>query len=262
MLCRLGNWLITCEYRAGNFWWVKCYTAIISQVRIWNITAPTSVKLQLKVVPMKKMELSRNKQCMAVKLYRDDVEEIVRIISSHYESVVISDEEYKYDSIEEFIEKRGTTPRYLGIKSKSHDVTLSISHRWLPGTHLWSSGDDKANTCFFAINEVLEKRRRLMTRLLVPAPLFVLSLVLFVISLTSNVAYRSALSNVALVVSFAANAGVLVRCGAFSSINLSRRHETTTFWSRNSEQWISGLVGALLGAGGMKLVEWLIKEMK
>jgi hypothetical protein len=99
----------------------------------------------------------------SVKIYRDDIDEIIQILSKHLSGVLISDENYEYVSIEEFIKQRGTRPRYLSIKSSGYEVQLDLKHGGIiSGSKLFSDGSEKANTCFFVIKDILDKRRRII----------------------------------------------------------------------------------------------------
>ena len=126
------------------------------------------------------------------------------------------------------------------------------------GSDLWVEGSEKGQACFFVIKKILDKRRRLLAKIFPPLTMYILAAVAFAISivfLIAKIPHNNAVLIIALALSMAGNIGVFMRGGSLSSINLSRRHEASTFWSRNSDSLIAGMIGAALGSAVTSGVE-------
>ncbi len=62
----------------------------------------------------------------SVPIYRDDLEEIVSILTETCKQVIIEDNEYRYKSLDEVLDKRGPHPRQLSISSRDPLVIFNV----------------------------------------------------------------------------------------------------------------------------------------
>jgi hypothetical protein len=201
----------------------------------------------------------------AVSLYRDDIEELTAIITAATRSVSVSDGSYVFDSLEELITQRGTRPKTLILTGGGHSVVIKIRRLSGFGCTIYSSGSDETDVAFFKAREILKGKRTLLSRLFVPkfwvVALFA-SMVVGFLSTHMAMPGRLAVDRVSSYFFFFSmamtGASFFVASGFMSGVNLARRHEATTFWSRNGEKLIIGLVSAILGIFAKSLFDFFM----
>lgn len=59
-------------------------------------------------------------------LYRDDLEDIINLLTERCKRIAIEDNQYKYDSLDEVFNKRGASPSQLSITSWEPFISLRI----------------------------------------------------------------------------------------------------------------------------------------
>lgn len=224
---------------------------------------------------MKAIQQSRGQSGPAVKLYLDDIEEIITILKEGNDSVSISDDKNSYDDIQEFISKQGVRPRQLELSCATHGrVTVQLKTLSLMGVWVYCgqpfAGEESGELKFFRILEVLNRRRRLISHLfsmrlwLCIAMTSLLMIILLKPFEVTSVLIRF-LGLVTMISAILSLLSTLASTGFPSSINLSRRHETSTIVSRNAEALTVGamgvFIGAILGVAGTKIGEWLVGEV-
>jgi len=206
---------------------------------------------------LKKVEgISRSDNYHSIHLYREDLEQIIDILSEISEQIEISDGEYVYDSLDELITQKGLKPKKIFIRvltSTLLDVTIRLKFNsiWLS----CSNSDKDSLYAYDRIREILTKKRSILSRVFNPifAVFVSFSLLLFLIlvpfdlraSLFSNY-WRTELFFILLfgipVLS------VALRLGCFSSFNLIRSNEQINFFSRQKDDLIKIVIGAIIGA--------------
>lgn len=204
---------------------------------------------------MRQIRGSRSGHRPAVALYRDDIESIITVIGAGGEKVSIADGDYEYESIDELITHRGTRPKRLKLSGVSFSsVTVEVSRLNTMGCWLHASGEPTSEIAFFQLRELLDSRRTVLARLLIPKfwlGMTLVSLGAGMLSTQTNSEIRLTIDRLAvttLLLSFALTMlSMFVSSGLFSTVNLARRHEATTFWSRNGEKLLIAVVAALFG---------------
>jgi len=201
----------------------------------------------------------------SIAFYRDDIEEIFAILNAACKKVTISDGTHSFSAVDELIQAKGSRPRELSLHSESPYVSLSIKPLSVTGVHLFAERSEDAEFPFLKIKEYLRSRA---PRLGLPFP-YPVAWVLLAMGILANVVdlrfpdliptWIPLAFNIAAFISFTI---LLIERGCFCRIRLERRHEATTFWSRNGERLIVVLIGVILGALGKELVTWVIKMLK
>jgi len=189
-----------------------------------------------------------------VRLYLDDIEGIAQQIRAAGFNVRFSDDEYEFSDLEEFIKVRGTVPSNFEVGTVTHGLMISI-HRWRFFGGLWFSAFDatEREKLALTIRELLDRRRTLLSRVLLPAPWYAIAALLFSASSASRFVPAMAALAPGLFVAFVAIlvVGMIaqgVASGFGSQVNLAHRHQTSTFWSRNADKLILGALSAIAGA--------------
>lgn len=199
----------------------------------------------------------------SITFFRDDVEEILAILNATCKNVTISDGTYSFGSVDELIQTKGSRPRELSLSGGSPYVSLSIKPLTLTGVHLYADGSEGAEIPFLKTKEYLRRRAR---RLGLSLPLPWVLLGMGILTNILNLRFPD-LIPIWIPMAFNILASItflnrLIERGVFCRIRLERRHEATTFWSRNGERIIVGLIGVILGALVKELVTWVTKMLK
>jgi hypothetical protein len=216
---------------------------------------------------MKKVLSPRPSAFLPVAFYLNDVEEAIAILSENgSKPVMIGDDEYQFDSLEEFIQQRGKYPRALILEAESSCARLQLAggtsiERGFISLPLRASlrvpPEPDLDSTYFRLRELLEKRRTLLSRILGPA-LWGLTAVFFALWIVSTIWLhwpRDYFFQFAILFfTVTALAGPRLLLG--SRLNLERRHETTTFWSRNKDQLRWFFI-----ASGSTVVGWFAKTV-
>jgi hypothetical protein len=193
----------------------------------------------------------------AVSLYLDDVEMIIEDLRRGGLQVRFSDAEYEFADLDECIEVRGVSPSSLNIDATAEGFSAVSLHikRWFPYGALWLYASSEASQqVAFRIRELLDRRRRWSTQLLVPRFWWGVAVLIVVVELIGLIPRLRTTINPLLLPLLAFPAvGValfsgLVSRGFGSRINLAHKHAATTIWSRNREKVIFGAIGGAIGA--------------
>ena len=206
----------------------------------------------------------------SITFFRDDIEEILAILKATCPEVKISDATHRFDSLDELIEKKGERPSQLLLNGWSPYVSLDIRPLTSSGVHLFATSSSHSEAQdpevpFLKIKGYLNKRGYVGP----PSPrglVRVLYAVAFIAFISGPFLPRSipnvltATVSLGFILMCAASLRLLADHGFFSRIRLGRRHQATTFWSRNAERLIVGLIGAALGAAATELVHWLVAK--
>jgi hypothetical protein len=200
--------------------------------------------------------------------FRDDIEEILAILAASCREVTISDATHTFHSLDELIEKKGQQPTQLSLTGATPHIRLSIKP--LEQVHLFATApfgqDPDPELPFLRIKEYLSNRGGSVGPS-TPRPkvqlLWVLGLLPFFALLLPGLIPKPLIHTAALVGAILMIAGIPVSMndnGFFSRIRLGRRHQATTYWSRNAERLIVGFIGAVLGALASELVHRLVAK--
>lgn len=189
----------------------------------------------------------------SVCLYRDDLDDIINLLSENTERVVISDSEYEYESIEDLKKNRGLKPKKLAINSYTPYISLEFK-RDLPAIWLYR-GDSGQNAIYLyeSIVKILAKRRRLLFKIFNPSIAVILTIVFFSLAFFPSEYLKSVLPEMWQRLTFIViTLGIPIiswmgKFGAFYSLNLLKKHECGNFFQRQKDDLIKLLIGAIAG---------------
>lgn len=198
----------------------------------------------------------------AVKLFREDLEEIINILKENGGEISISDKKYEYDSLDELEKETGSTIRSLEIKSRRPHVYLSFS-RGMPGIHLFASADDdnKAEASLLKIKAFLDTKKQWLYYLFnrVTAVPFLLGFwalphitIEKFIQIFPDRLMRACIAISLIVVPLMA---FVVETGMIYSITLKKKHLAGGFWARNRENILMCIISATIGAVIARLIK-------
>jgi len=204
---------------------------------------------------MKKKLKGEQKNCTAVKIYRNDIEEIIELMKAAFAVVEICDEEFEYDSIDELIERRGEQIKNLTISSAVPSLSLKLSTGEIK---LVRDGETGTMTPFVQIQEILRRRQRKVLAVILNPILVALyfGLILLVLNFHQRLPWSDSIT---ILVSAPLMVGLGIcfsghRLGMFSRILLLNEHQEQSFWKANKDKIYLLIIGALIGSVLTKLV--------
>ena len=204
---------------------------------------------------MKKIESqSFGKAYQSVCLYRQDIDEIVKLFEENTEGIRILDSEYVYESLDEIKMNKGDKPKELIIHSSSPYVSLEFK-KGIPGIKLFRAEyDPKSMVLYHAIEQILLKRRKVLFRILSPTICIafgILAYVIFILipidNLKKIVPQLIDRTPLMLLIISIPGLSLLGRYGSFYSLNLFNKNENGNFWYRQKDDLLKLLIGAIVG---------------
>jgi hypothetical protein len=204
-----------------------------------------------------------------VKLYREELDEIVSLINAACESVELSAGKYIFDSLDEMATKLGKQFHQLHIEGRTPYISVRL------GTHYffsWARRDrnlvsttDDGQGLFFLVKNVISSHERNVLRRLFSFPVYFLVLTIdilfslfrhFYLHLSSGtnhvVRVTAAIPYYCYLVCFGY---CLIRGASF--VTLKSRYADDTFIRRNLDKFATLIFGAILGVLGTLVAEWL-----
>lgn len=128
-----------------------------------------------------------------------------------------------------------------------------------------ASGRDEDLRIVYEITRVLERRATLMGRVLRPVPLYAASIGCVILAILQALtgyalASTSIVMDMGFLLAMIGLAATIVAGGLGSTLHLTLRHETSTFWSRNAEKLLIAAIGAIGGIAAKALADWIAKR--
>jgi hypothetical protein len=197
---------------------------------------------------------SLNATLPAVRLYLEDLDQIVALLKTTGRVITIKDEDHEYESFAEVFDARGPTLRNLDITAGGNYASVGFAG---PLTHVHA--DPEYRAMGLELVELLRRRIKFGLQPSLKAKLFIIGLVTviaFVVAANRFAASNAAAAYVvaAPAVALAVTAGFFVR---FSSLHLSKRHQHQTFFKRHEENIIRGLISLGSALAGAAFGYWL-----
>jgi len=215
---------------------------------------------------LKKLDTSRSDsfQIKGVRLHLDDLEHIYAVLERDMESIRITDEDYEFDSLMEFADKRGLSPEFISLDSESRSddyLNLSIQIKGMNVfVHRWRSEGP-----FYEIKEFLWKKRLRLFPYLNPLIWVTLTFVAFAF-LGNAFAELEIKEGPLLVVGGSAVTGFFLMTvisvfyrSLYCGLHLKRKHEGG-FFRRNLDRILLLLIGSLMGIIGSLFVQWVVRS--
>jgi hypothetical protein len=215
---------------------------------------------------VKKKENSFGEHIPSVSLFRDDLKEVVDIVSRSGR-MKISDRDHEYDSLEELQDQVGNRPPALSIQCYSPWVSLTLDRRdfgvW---SHLYADAEGKLH--FHDIKAILLRRTRwfnwVLNRSL--AVICLLAILLAIVAIPAQ-QLKNGLAGFRVtawvfVLLFLVGYPVLTfltRWGFFYRLDLRKRHEAPTFWKENRSKILLAVIAASVGVVAKGIWDKLMK---
>jgi hypothetical protein len=203
-----------------------------------------------------------------VKLYLDDIEEIINKIQFVCSKVKIANKDYEFDSIEEFINNSGKKIKELSIDGRSPNISIDIKKFKI---NLFTTGETEAVIgLWYNLKEFLKSKSAWYSRFLnawvwgltLWSFLFISKIILDItISYPEVYKVVNVFSIVILAILLLFFLLSLLKHWNGSTIHLERRHKASNFWERNRDNIITGLIGAIIGATITLAGQFLIKSI-
>lgn len=214
----------------------------------------TSIKIAMKP----KKDLSFNTRC--IKIFLEDIEDIIKIMSNGERIGEISNDNIEYDSLDELKQKNKLKLKELNLINNNPYISIRIKHGVMGGVSLFA-GDD-AEFQFLKLKELLLKRNRWFS--------FMSYYAIFLLGCIALGLLSGHISNIGksnphfyqflllfIVISILTIISLACYTGYFTSIELNYSYEKQSFWARNSDQIITASIGTVIGGIAM----WVILKL-
>lgn len=199
---------------------------------------------------------SKHAHLRPVRLYREQLEEIIDVLQTAKLDVTISDREFTFSDLDDLKDNRGSPLTDLTITGNAPD-TLSwnqLSVEFSKGaktTVFLSSGtEDSLNACWYKVRDILTDRYRWHQRVLNKwIAWFVFCLCAGMSGTTTIVPEHVQQLYVAILIgAFLYLLTAFYWNHTYPVILLDRQHEVSSFWTRNGDKIIIMVIGAVLGS--------------
>lgn len=204
---------------------------------------------------MKKLDKNKSKHFPSLHLYREDLEEIIDIFRkvSERDQIVIKDDQYQFESIEELQSQHGHYISRLKLYIDSPYLSLEFNRRD-PFPSIWlyrGSSDEKSVFAYNQIDEILSKRKSFLSAILNPyigygVPYFFFLFSTWMYEFTKNI-FPSIFHLMAFLFLVPLST-YLVNTGKSFTIYLQKEHVQKNFFNKHKYDFIKITFGSLLGA--------------
>ena len=218
---------------------------------------------------MQAIRTPKSARINALKMYRDDVDQLVGLFQEYCETVILSDDKYRYDSLDELKTQLGANVREFEIHGENPALHFRLNRieidNFPPGsaTRIWfnelrsDEASEEADNLFFRVKDFLTARQMPSFQRLYLA----LSLLVFAAAI-ARVIYVSEVFKQPNTIPLSSLAGLLAAVALFiasvrkkNQISLETRANSLSFFAKNRDDFlkhiintvISGLLGAVIG---------------
>jgi len=202
-----------------------------------------------------------------LRLYREELSELLALFKENCETVNISDGSYVYDSLDEMKDRMGSKAVSLEITGVHPYIDLTVGCqkiRW------WASRDEntlysgpdaesKGEHLFLTVREFVLKHQRVLPIFVNMPGLFFLSVVdlcwlyLFRHFHLASHSWGSALDKIIFAVVIPYDLlFFFYSVKGFSDVSLERRIDQPSFWKRNQDDILKYVIGGIIGAA----IQW------
>lgn len=196
------------------------------------------------------------------RLYRDDLERIAELMKEQSLEVLLKDDDYEYESIEEIVERRGERKSQIEIIGKTSDdrwrnVTFEVN-----GRTLQLRADGELELIWHRIKDFVASKTPWYSRY---ADAWIWGGITFVLinqyisfidfktkKLMVPVWFNSLVVVAALIFAFSIFKTITDR-----GVVLVHRHAAKNFWVRNADRILMLIIGAIVGAFGKYIAKML-----
>jgi hypothetical protein len=193
-----------------------------------------------------------------IKIFLDDIENIIKIMSEGGNIVKISDDRVEYDSLDELIQKNKAKLAVLYLKNNSPYISLDLKRGGMGGGRIYSSGVD-GEPLFFSLKEFLLQKRRWFSFLTSRAAGMIVWITFYLsffcalyLGKSNPYFYNFGLLFIISIILILAN--YFSGNGYFTLIDLSYSYKKQSLYERYRDL-INGIICIILGA----IITWLLK---
>jgi hypothetical protein len=204
---------------------------------------------------MKKKVAIRRKTIPCLKLYRNDVEEILSLLDDYVYEKAISDKTHEYTDLNDLQQERGEIINELFIEGTALGARLELRVSKKGNNSLTVINSDEI---FLQLIDSLKTKRRVVLGGL----LHLFSLFTLVSYFISYLIFKNRSVFVISLLTTAISGYLLVGWyhGLFSIIYLTPKHQTSSFWKRNNDAlWIIVITAVVSSIGTVLVTYFLFK---
>lgn len=197
----------------------------------------------------------------SVTLYREDIERILLLFREHCKEVKILDRNRVYESLQELENEKGKSPKVLYIKGEKPFAEFSIDPA--NGSKVWLHGTSESNSenLYFKVRRILDSRQNLISKILTPISSivfpFVSAISIYIFGPSDVIKLIGVVSLILLAVGGFLFANYLSE-GGLSSINLSQKQGSSTFWARNKDPLVVSTIAGVLVVMATAIITYFI----
>ena len=223
---------------------------------------------------MKKLKPKLFVRLPSVCLVREDLQHIENLLKEHCSLLRVSDGENEFENIDDFaLHHTGSVSR-LEISATEQQkgfssVTLVFMRGLYDGSYLYASSDDVAEGVYYKLKEYLSSRRRRLIQVfdlpgtLAPAILYYCVMMWILISRAVNLWELFGLCLGCAVITVGGfTLGMKVRTGGLFYITMKPMSEKLSFWERNKDKIVVGMICGAFGAVFGSIVMWIASKLK
>lgn len=204
-----------------------------------------------------------------LRLFREDLTELVAIFQKYCQVVIISDEKFTYESLEEMANSGQKNAGVFQLQGMGPHVDVWIRSKLVPNFNrsaLFSpDNSDAARLLFLAIKDFLLSRRWKSRVIFLKTSLTTLG-ALFVVAAFLKDALHPKWQGASVVWNFVVLfvgallfVAVIKWTESLSSVSLAPRSAEEPFWLRNRDRLLLAVFSAVIGAIIALIVKWLTK---
>lgn len=188
-----------------------------------------------------------------VKLFLEDLEKIVEIMSSNSKVVEIFDRDFKYDSIADLTKNRKKV-RHLNLMVSSPYISFEYNSFRRDAKDDNFAGEFKlsasydADVSFLKIREILEQKKGWFS-FLASHLFFSIILTNLLILISASILDYFVADNIMIIIIILTVIYLpfLGAIGYLTSIDLEYSHRRQSFWAKNRDQILIAIIGAVIG---------------
>jgi hypothetical protein len=203
---------------------------------------------------MKTIQYDHSFEARIVSLYKDDLDDMIEVLRASASNVVISDGESEYASLEELEKQKGSTLNAITIQTSQPYISLRLKKK----ARLFCASDPDAETPFLRLKEMMQSRKSVASLIWDPWACWVSAIALMILGVITKNPISSLYFIGAILVWSSGLLWYITSCNVFFSINLAKCHAVTTWWSRDRDKIIFGLifaVGTAIGGVTVKIID-------
>jgi len=203
----------------------------------------------------------------SVRLYQDDLAYIFHVLSQS-KDIQISDQEFKYQSLDEVEKQRGKTFGSLYIHASEPTSMIELSNKKHSSNRVFSEDPG----IFHLLDDLLTSSTLPIVRWFIKLEWLIWVAVLAIFIGVAVVVFKAGylgllflpLLGLAGVLAFYSGfySSVLTRNAVLNEIHLIPKHASVSFWKKNSDKIALVVIGTVIGAFGTIITQLILKLLR